>query len=118
MSIVSMYGVDVLRACIACRYGVNVNVLMYWQQRMLCRFVHAQQLEAMNVSLTFHMAMGLRPRPPACIPLQLSRHLERRLADVEGVASVRHWLHLIGTCAPLPPPPPPHVASGQRGINH
>ena len=93
-----MYGVDVLRECV---------VLMYWQQRMLCRFVHAQQLEAMNVSLTFHMAMGLRPRPPACIPLQLSRHLERRLADVEGVASVRHWLHLIGTCAPPPPPPPP-----------
>lgn len=78
---------------------------MYWQQQMLCRFVHAQQLEAMNVSLTFHMAMGLRPRPPACIPLQLSRHLECRVADVEGVANVRHWLHLIGTCALLHAPP-------------
>lgn len=73
----------------------------YAKSVMLCRFVHAQQLEAMNVSLTFHMAMGLWPRPPACIPLQLSRHLECRLADAEGVANVRHWLQLIGSCATL-----------------
>lgn len=86
-------------------------VLSCWQQQVPCRFVHAQQLEAMNVSLTFHMAMGLRPRPPACIPLQLSRHLECRLADVEGVANVRHWLHLIGTFAAFVW----HLASGKRG---
>lgn len=66
-----------------------------------CRFVHAQQLEESNISLTFHMGLGLRPRPPACIPLQLSRHLESRVAEVEGVANVRHWLRLIGaTLAP------------------
>lgn len=62
-----------------------------------CRFVHAQQLEAMNISLTFHLGMGWRARPPACIPLQLSRHLECRVANVEGVAHVRHWLQLLGT---------------------
>ncbi|KAL3143189.1 hypothetical protein ABBQ38_002046 [Trebouxia sp. C0009 RCD-2024] len=61
-------------------------------------FVHAQQLETVNINLTFHMGMGLRARPPACIPLQLSRHLECRLANVEGVANVRHWLQLIGYC--------------------
>lgn len=83
-------------------YVQNVcAMLICCLQCILCRFVHAQQLEAMNVSLTFHMAMGLRPRPPACIPLQLSRHLECRLADVEGVANVRHWLQLIGACATL-----------------
>lgn len=83
-------------------YVIDVcAMLTHCQECMLCRFVHAQQLETMNVSLTFHMAMGLRPRPPACIPLQLSRHLECRLADMEGVANVRHWLQLIGACAPL-----------------
>lgn len=35
-------------------------------------------------------------RAPECIPLQLSRHLERRVADAEGVADVRHWLQLLG----------------------
>ena len=87
-------------------------VWICWQQKMLCRFVHAQQLEATSVSLTFHMAMGLRSRPPPCIPLQLSRHLECRVADVEGVANVRHWLHLIGTCRPLTSP----LASEERAI--
>ena len=63
---------------------------------MTCRFVHAQCLEQENISLNVHMSMGLRAHPPACIPLQLSRHLEGRVAELEGVADVRHWLRLIG----------------------
>jgi hypothetical protein len=62
----------------------------------LCRFVHAQHLEESNISLMFHMGAGMRARPPACAPLQLSRHLEARVADLEGVSNVRHWLRLIG----------------------
>ncbi len=61
-----------------------------------CRFVHAQHLEESNINLMFHMGAGVRARPPACAPLQLSRHLEARVADLEGVANVRHWLRLIG----------------------
>lgn len=67
----------------------------------LCRFAHAQQLKDVNISLTFHMASGMRARPPACIPLQVSRHLEARLAEAEGVSNVRHWLRLIGPCSTL-----------------
>lgn len=60
------------------------------------RLVHAQHLEESNISLMFHMGPGVRARPPACAPLQLSRHLEARVADLEGVSNVRHWLRLIG----------------------
>ena len=42
------------------------------------------------------MGAGMRARPAACAPLQLSRHLEARVADLEGVSNVRHWLRLIG----------------------
>jgi len=42
------------------------------------------------------MGAGMQARPPACAPLQLSRHLEARVADLEGVSNVRHWLRLIG----------------------
>ena len=65
-------------------------------QLCTCRFVHAQQLEDVNISLTFHMAGAMQARPPACIPLQVSPHLEARLAEAEGVSNVRHWLQLIG----------------------
>lgn len=60
------------------------------------RLVHAQHLEESNISLMSHMGPGVRARPPACAPLQLSRHLEARVADLEGVSNVRHWLRLIG----------------------
>ena len=61
-----------------------------------CRFAHVQQLEQENISLTFCMGQGCKVRPPACIPLQISRHLEVRLAEAEGIPNVRHWLRLIG----------------------
>lgn len=62
-----------------------------------CRFVHAQLLNDSNISLTFHMSGGGRPRGVDCIPLQLSRHLEMRVAEAEGLLDVRHWLQLLGS---------------------
>ena len=44
---------------------------------------------------------GERIRSEACVPLQVSRLLEERLAEAEGVQDVCHWLSLIG----LPHPP-------------
>lgn len=40
--------------------------------------------------------VGARIRSPECVPLQVSRLLEERVAEAEGVNHVRHWLSLIG----------------------
>ncbi|KAL0039566.1 hypothetical protein WJX77_002084 [Trebouxia sp. C0004] len=77
--------------CCILKPGDVVYLPAYW-------FVHAQHLEESNISLMFHMGAGMRARPPGCAPLQLSRHLEARVADLEGVSNVRHWLRLIGYC--------------------
>ena len=69
----------------------------------MCRFVHAQLLNDSSISLTLNMSGGACPRGRDSIPLQLSRHLEMRLADAEGLSDVRHWLQLLGTrlCCPV-----------------
>ncbi|DBA69067.1 TPA: hypothetical protein ACH3X2_013228 [Trebouxia sp. C0005] len=82
---------DVKGLCCILKPGDVVYLPAYW-------FVHAQHLEESNISLLFHMGAGMRARPAACAPLQLSRHLEARVADLEGVSNVRHWLRLIGYC--------------------
>lgn len=45
------------------------------------------------------LAAGARTRSPECVPLQVSRLLEERVAEAEGIKDVRHWLSLIGICA-------------------
>ena len=46
---------------------------------------------------SLHLACaGARIRAPECVPLQVSRLLEERVADAEGIRDVRHWLSLIG----------------------
>lgn len=42
------------------------------------------------------LAAGARIRASDCVPLQISRLLEERIAEAEGVKDVRHWLSLIG----------------------
>ena len=39
---------------------------------------------------------GSRVRHAEAVPLQVARVLEERVASAEDVASVRHWLSLIG----------------------
>ncbi|KAK9814645.1 hypothetical protein WJX72_009229 [[Myrmecia] bisecta] len=58
-------------------------------------FAHVQQLEAVTATLVFHMHQGARLRAKDCIPLQVSRLLEDRMAHAEGIQHVRHWLQLI-----------------------
>ena len=60
------------------------------------RFVHVQHLEAESLSLTFRLHQGSRPPTAAAAPLRLSRTVEERVADLEGLADVRHWMQLIG----------------------
>ena len=49
------------------------------------RFVHAQHLEPENVSLSFTLQQGLRPPARGSAELRLSRAMEERVADFEGV---------------------------------
>ena len=84
------------------------------------RYVHAQHLDEHNGGLTFDMQPGVMTSASSCaeakssstfghclcagtrlraadsIPLQVSRLLEQRVAQAEGVRNVRHWLELIG----------------------
>ncbi|GAB4818813.1 hypothetical protein N2152v2_005859 [Parachlorella kessleri] len=69
--------------------GDVLFVPQYW-------FVHAQHLEAENVSLCFQLQQGARAPARDSAELRLSRHIEERVADFEGVQDVRHWLQLIG----------------------
>ena len=47
--------------------------------------MHAQHLEAENVSLSFHLQQGARAPAKDSAELRLSRHMEERVADFEGV---------------------------------
>jgi hypothetical protein len=52
---------------------------------------------ACYVADTLHLSSaGARIRSPECLPLQVSRLLEERVADAEKIRDVRHWLSLIG----------------------
>ncbi|GMH34419.1 hypothetical protein BSKO_02253 [Bryopsis sp. KO-2023] len=55
-------------------------------------FAHSQSLDDFNTSLTFHFDPCSRLRAEDCILLQVSRLLEQRVGEQEGIESMRKWL--------------------------
>lgn len=72
------------------RPGDVLFIPAYW-------FVHVQFLEKEDVALSIEVCQG-SSQPPGrdSIPLRVSRAIEERVAEFEGIGGVRRWLQLIG----------------------
>lgn len=59
--------------------------------------VHAHDLEDENIFLRMTLSSGKRAPDSQATLLRLSRAIEERVADVVGVADVKHWLRRIAS---------------------
>ena len=74
-----------LQGCPQANWAVNTIGVLCATRRAVCRFAHAQQLEAEGVSLSFYLHQGARPPARQSAELRLSRVVEERVADFEGL---------------------------------
>jgi hypothetical protein len=58
-------------------------------------FIHSQDLDTEVVALQVAISQGRRIRSEEAIPLQVSRLLEERTAEVESMRDAHHWLSVI-----------------------
>lgn len=65
-----------------------------------CRFAHTQDLDTGATTLAFELGQGMRLQSRDAMWLAISRLIEERVGQLQGVADVRRWLLTIG--APLP----------------
>lgn len=74
--------------------------LSHWHAR---RFAHMQDLDVGTTSLVFELGQGMRLQSREAMWLAISRLIEERVAQLQGVADLRHWLLLIGQASQPPP---------------
>lgn len=116
-----------LQGCPQANWAVNTTGVLCVPWRAVRRFAHAQQLEAEGVSLSFYLHQGARPPARQSAELRLSRVVEERVADFEGLqvggaglrcgassgATVRRWQwcwqqDIYRKALPVTCPPPTH----------
>ena len=63
---------------------------------MACRFAHTQDLDTGATTLAFELGQGMRLQSRDAMWLAISRLIEERVGQLQGVAEVRRWLLTIG----------------------
>ena len=58
-------------------------------------FAHSQDLDKEVISLHVEISQGRRVRSEDAVPLQVSRLLEERVAELESIRDSHHWLSVV-----------------------